>query len=194
MSTRCSKKVIARIADTDIGAMAIKRESVALHLLAQSPLAESVPALITEGTCGPYIIQLQTCLPKARGQCKSFSNVHINFLTKLSKINRANVPVRNTNTWLFVNEAVTSLSAGKLPDAINHIAAYLTNNFASNQVVDCHMTHGDFAPWNIIYRKDSILVYDWENSSQEGFLSMMCFIIFIARQNSSDMAWFGSFT
>lgn len=169
MSPDCSKKVIARIADTDLAAMAIKKESVALRQLAlSSSLYGLVPSFIAEGECGPYMIQLQTCLPKARGQFKSLSNAHINFLSELSKINRTNVPFRNTKTWLFVNEAVTSLSAGKLPDAINHIAAYLTNNCASDQVVDCHMTHGDFAPWNIIYRKDSILVYDWENSHPDG--------------------------
>jgi len=190
MSSDCHKQIVARIGDADITAAAIRRESAALRVLAQSPLADSVPALISEGECGSYVIQLQSCLPKARGQYKTLSNVHISFLSALSRINRISIPIHRTAAWHIVSEAETSPKVGKLPEAIRHIASRLLNNGTADKIVECHMIHGDFASWNIIYQNDSILVYDWEESNPAGFPFHDVFH-FIYRQASLVGPWPG---
>lgn len=191
LSSDCRKQIIARIADTDLAAAAIRQESAALQILAQSPLAGSVPVLIAEGECGPYVVQLQSCLPKVRGQCTTLTNAHIDFLSALSRINRTTVPIHRTGGWNIISEAAGSPKAGKLPEAIRHIISSLLNNSTANRIVECHMTHGDFAPWNIIAEKDRILVYDWEESIPLG-LPFLDVFHFIYRQAALVGPWKGA--
>ncbi len=193
ISSDGSKQIVARIADTDLAVVAIKQESAALRTLAQSPLAGSVPFLIAEGAHGPYFIQLQSCLPKASGQCRTLSNAHIGFLSELTKINRSNVPFGKTKEWAFIDDAATAATVGELPACVSHIVSDLEKSDTAERMVDCYMTHGDFAPWNIIDQKGSILVYDWEDSNPEGFPFHDIFH-FIYRQASLVGPWHGAKT
>jgi hypothetical protein len=191
LSSDCCRQIVARIGDTDLAAAAIRQEAAALHVLAHSPLAGSVPALIAEGEYGPYVIQLQSCLPKVRGQCRTLSNAHIGFLSALSRINRTSVPIHRTAAWHIFIKVATSPEAGKLPEAIRHIASRLANDDTANRIVECHMIHGDFAPWNIICQDGSILAYDWEESNPVGFPFHDVFH-FIYRQASLVGPWQGA--
>ncbi|OPZ15574.1 MAG: hypothetical protein BWZ05_02259 [Bacteroidetes bacterium ADurb.BinA245] len=185
ISSDCNKKVIARIADTDLGTLAIKRESEALKRLAQSSINNLVPSLIAEDKYGPYFIQLQSCFPKSAGQCRKLSNLHIRFLAELSKINRIKTPVNQTAEWKMLSAPL------ELPDTINNMATNLVKNGVAGKIVECHMSHGDFVPWNIICEQNGILVYDWENSNPTGFPFHDVFH-FIYRQAALVGPWPGS--
>ena len=191
LSSDCLKKIVVRIADSDLGNAAIKRESAALHVLSETPLADSVPLLVAEGEYGPYSIQLQSCLPKARGQCRSLSDAHLEFLSALSRINRVNVSIYKTVEWDIVRQASVTSYDGTLPEPIKYVASGLLNIGIGENTVECHMTHGDFVPWNIIRRNDSIYVYDWEDFSLVGFPFFDVFH-FIYRQASLIGPWPGA--
>ena len=190
MSSDCSRKIIARIADTDLARVAIMQESAALRVLAQSPLAGSVPALTAEGKCGSYFIQLQSCLPKVHGQCRTLSNAHIDFLSALSRIGRERVPLHKIAAWSVVSKIANSPKPRELPGAIRHAISSLISIGAAERIVDCHMTHGDFAPWNVTCQNNSLFVYDWEDSNLAGFPFHDVFH-FIYRQASLVGPWPG---
>lgn len=191
ISSDYHEQIVAKMADTDRGSAAIKQESAALRALAQSPLSGSVPALIAEGEYGPYAIQLQSCLPKDYGQRGTLSIEHMRFLSTLSEINRASIPIHGTAAWHVFSDVVNSSGAGRLPEAIIRIASRLQNTGIIDRIVDCHMTHGDFAPWNIICKDNAILAYDWEDSSLSGFPFHDIFH-FIYRHASLVGPWPGS--
>lgn len=192
MSFDGRKRIVAKISDTGLATAAIKLESAALRVLAKSTLAGAVPAFITEGEWGPYFIQLQSCLPKVRGQRKTLSDAHIGFLSTLSKINRRQVQFYRTAVWQMVSEVAVSPIGGKFPDVIRRIASRLVNdNSIASTIVTSHMVHGDFAPWNIFCQNSSILVYDWEACNLNG-LSLHDVFHFIFRQASLIGPWPGS--
>lgn len=185
MSPDCNRKIIVKIADTEPAVAAVNRESASLRILAQSSLAAAVPSVIAEDSFGPYFIQLQTFLNRGSGQYGTLSDAHMNFLSALSHINRESIPIHKTMEWLIISEAKG------LPDAITRIASHIKNVRVANAEIDCHMIHGDFAPWNIITQGDSILVYDWENSNPSGFPFHDIFH-FIYRQASLVGPWKGA--
>jgi len=185
LSSDCNKKIIAKLADTDMAAASIKQETAALRQLAKTPLANVVPSFITEEEFGPYFVQLQSCLPKVASQCSYLSVSHLSFLALLSEINRVSIPINKTMEWNFINDT------DNLPNPINNILSILKRYNNSGDRIDCHMIHGDFAPWNIIVEKSGILVYDWEESVPLGLPFYDAFH-FIYRQATLIGPWKGA--
>jgi uncharacterized protein YggU (UPF0235/DUF167 family) len=185
ISSDYKNKIIAKIADTSTAVAAIKQESSALSRLSQSSLANLVPSLIIEDNFGPYFIQIQTALPKQTMQHAFLSNTHLDFLIKLSQINRHSLPINNTSEWRCINQTLD------YPLPMHNILSKLKRYNFSDKKIDCHMVHGDFVPWNIIYKKDSILVYDWEDSIPLGLPFHDAFH-FIYRQASLVGPWKGA--
>ena len=168
LSADCHSQVVVKIGDTDEASAAIRNESATLSILAQSPLASVVPVLIAEHEWGPYSIQVQSYLPKRSRQCKSLTNAHMDFLSELSHIDRRRLPIHRTKEWRIISELPNSPVRKDVPGSIWHLASRILDCGIGEAPVECHMIHGDFTPWNIIYEDGCIFVYDWEDSSPVG--------------------------
>lgn len=189
---RQGKDVVVKIADTDLGADAIRQESQALQAIATSDISGQTPKLIAEERWYNYYIQLQE---KAVGvsykQTASLTDAHLNFLSKLSTIGRKVIPLRETPVWRDV-EAMAKASCSK---ALSHpiriaLDRVLSDKFANMPVV-CHRTHGDFTPWNIKVNNGKLFVYDWEDSLSDG-LALTDIFHFLYRQASLVGPWLGA--
>ena len=187
----CRNSIVAKIADTPLAADSIKQESTALRALYNSSLAPLVPTLIDEGMYGSYRIQLQSYLPQAGRQYQYLSNAHIKFLSDLSRINRTRIRFYSTTEWPIVKAIAIHRMVDKSIDPIRQIATSLLASGIADIFIDCHMTHGDFSPWNIIYRNNFILAFDWEDSQPLGFPFQDLFH-FIFRQASLVGPWPGA--
>jgi len=190
LSSDCQHKIVARVAETDIAVASLHREVKALKELASTPLSDFVPTLIDIGKLPPYEIQLQSCLPKSNGQYPKLSAAHIRFLSILSEINREDIPFCQLRAWGNVDYALKSSGHNSLPASLQKVITWLQGRDIQ-EIVTCHMIHGDFAPWNIIYRDKSIYVYDWEDSVPNG-VPFEDLFHFIYRQASLVGPWPGA--
>jgi len=186
------KDVVVKIADTELGTEAIKQESKALQAIADSELSGQAPKLIAEGKWCSYYVQLQE---KAVGishkQTSSLTNAHLDFLSKLSTVDRKVTPLKETRIWQNVKALAGAASSKALPQSIRiALEKALSNEFANMPVV-CHRTHGDFAPWNIKVHNGKLFIYDWEDSLPDG-LALTDIFHFLYRQASLVGPWPGA--
>lgn len=186
------KDVVVKIADTELGAEAIKQESQALQMIAASELSGQAPKLIAEGQwCGYYVQLQEKAIGNSRRQIDRLTESHLEFLSKLAMIERKVLPLKETRIWQNVKALAGATSSKAMPQSIRiALEKALSDEFANMPVV-CHRTHGDFAPWNIKVHNGKLFVYDWEDSLSDG-LALTDIFHFLYRQASLVGSWPGA--
>lgn len=153
---RSGRQVLVKIGDTEGGRAAIRREADTLTALLLQEL--QVPGVLGLGRLGAYEVLVQTVLGNG-GVCGCLRAEHLRFLEAMRRINACRIPLKNVPLYVELREALVSDRPGRLQEWLSILSAN------SDVVVDCHLAHGDFAPWNIIYEKGRDLrVFDWEDA------------------------------
>jgi len=184
VAAKRNNDVVVKIADTELGAQAIKQESNALHVVAASSLAGQAPKVIAEGQCGSYCVQLQEeVVGSTRKQIARLTKSHLEFLSKLSTIDRKIMPIKETRTWRNIKALAEATSSKTLPRHIHIALQKVLSDESAGVPVVCHRTHGDFAPWNIKVNNGKLFAYDWEDSLSDG-LALTDIFHFLYRQAS----------
>ena len=186
--------VVVKIADTELGADAVRQESEALQAIASSPLSGHAPRLIAQGSWNRYIVQVQEAISgDGRAQMPHLTGAHFEFLAGLSKMDRTTLPCRETRIWRDLNLWASSQGSLTASSTIGvALKRVLSSEFADLPVL-CHWTHGDFTPWNIRMRGGRLLVYDWEDGESDG-LAYSDLFHFLFRQASLVGPWPGART
>ena len=151
VETENNKKFVVKIADTLEGKKAVNRESEALLFLQSTTIKDFVPNIIYTGKWGGCEIQIQSCLYNASTSGNSFQDGHVELLRKFKEINYHELSVKeilNNNNRLK-------------QQVFNKMSVLLESNLSIKLPV--HLTHGDFAPWNIKKSGKKLFVYDWED-------------------------------
>ena len=184
---------VVKIADSVLASRALKQESEALKIIAASSLADQVPILVIEKRWNSLYIQAQEeILARNNRQVTNVTNSHIDFLSKLSAIERKVMPLKNSSTWKNIKAWVDTSSLGFWPQSMLSAVDKVLSPEYANMLIVCHRTHGDFAPWNIRIKCNGKLnVYDWEDSLSDG-LALTDVFHFLFMQASRIGPWPGS--
>lgn len=191
LAGRYGKDVVVKVADTELGEEAIEQESKALQAIEASDLVGWVPKLVAKGKWDSYTVQIQeAALEGIQRQIPHLTTCHLEFLSRLSRISRQNVRLRDTQVWQALRSWAHTIPLAELSRPLrNVLRTVLSGEFAETQVT-CHCTHGDFAPWNIKLREGRLFVYDWEESLSDG-LALTDLFHFLYRQASLIGPWPG---
>jgi hypothetical protein len=171
---------VVKIADTEAGAQAIRREVDALYSINSGPLRVHIPKLLVEeGTWNNYLIQVQAFVAgNPWRQVKDLTDAHIDFLTKLSYVNRHKVPFTSSALWHKLKQEIANGNVDSLPRPISKSIDTIMKSDLVAAEVPCHRTHGDFTSWNIRFHNGILYAIDWEDSEPEGlpFTDIACFL------------------
>ncbi|MBN1918073.1 MAG: hypothetical protein JW889_09205 [Verrucomicrobia bacterium] len=183
--------VVAKLADTQTGVAALRREATALAALGGTPAASCAPAVLLEGTWCDCTVHVQSCVPSnALRQKPKLNDALVWFLVHLSHIGRVTMAAEKTAAWQRIEQHLLNTNGDNVPPAVARLTRQLTRLEEAERRVVCHRTHGDFTPWNIKWCDDQPFVIDWEESEPAGLeLSDACRFLF--RQASLVGPWPG---
>lgn len=161
--------VIAKIADTKAAETAIRQESDTLQQLARTPLSEQVPEILFQDRyLDGSLIHVQSTLDgDSDMQLHELLDAHFDFLAGLSKMGRHTGSVRRSRLWCIVTERLGRQAGKNRPPSIKAILRWMESAYPDAEAI-FHLTHGDFAPWNVRMAGKKIRVFDWEESSPDG--------------------------
>lgn len=172
--------IVVKLADTEAAAHAIDREDEAIHVMAMSSLVGCAPRPICAGTWGGYRVAAQSIL-RGRASELVLTDEHMAWLGRMSRIEAKQLPLSSSKLW----KATHDLRRGDLADELAELDA-----LDGKMLMACHMTHGDFAPWNLQRRGKLVLAVDWEDADQSGLACTDAFH-FLFRTASSVGPWRG---
>jgi len=184
--------VIVKIADTELGADAIRQEAEALQAIAESSLAGHAPRLIAQGSWNRYVVQIQEAISgDGRAQMPHLTGVHFEFLAGLSRLDRTRIPCRETRIWRDLKLRTAGMPLQPASSTARLALDRVFSPTFADLPVTCHRTHGDFAPWNIKLHRGRLLAYDWADSQSAG-LALSDLFHFLFRQASLVGPWRGA--
>ncbi len=186
------KDVLVRIADTELGADAIRQESRALRAIGASDLSGQVPEMIAEGRWNNYFVQLQEGMSyPAKRQITHLTGSHLVFLSRLSRMDRKLMYFNKTWIWNRLRTWAETNRLADVPCSVRNLLHAILSGDLAGKLVVCHRTHGDFAPWNIKACDGRLFVLDWEDSLPDG-LALTDAFHFLYRQASLVGPWPGA--
>jgi len=168
--------VVAKLADTQAAAAAVRREAEALTALAGTRAAPYVPGLLLEGAWRDCTVQVQRCIPlDVLRQVPKLNAALVRFLVELSHIGRTAMPAHKTAAWQRIERYLQNAGGGTVPAPVVRCAEQIARPEIAERHVVCHRTHGDFVPWNVRWHSGQPFLIDWEESEPSGLaLSDAC--------------------
>ncbi|MBN2320692.1 MAG: phosphotransferase [Acidobacteria bacterium] len=189
---KSGEDVVVRIADSETGLRAVKRESEALRAIHSSGLSRQAPRPLAEGWWNNYYLLAQEGrLTSANRQEGRLTERHLAFLKELSHLSPKILPFNETRLWKELKEWSESDRATDIPLPLGSILNRVLAGDTAGKSLALHRTHGDFAPWNIKIDNDRLFVYDWEESRSDG-LALSDAFHFLFRQASLVGPWPGA--
>lgn len=170
---------VAKIADTEQGKKVIMNETRILDFLQTTELYDNIPHVLGKME-NEYYIQLQTCYKlQAKHEQKELHPITVHFLSKMADLNQG---VRSGK------DVVSSLNLSHmLPNNVEKIKEHCIQI----EQLYTSLCHGDFAPWNIFLRGNSIFVYDWEDATFSSMPSGIDLFHFMFRSRTLLHQWRG---
>jgi len=184
MDSRGNVLGFTKIGETPLAIQRIKRETKILKLIAHSSLliaqkssANSqllsaisirVPELLYEGEIGNGYMLIQSPAPfEGKSGSRYFNDDYANVLRIL--IDNTSVKKKFIESEFYKN-----LKSGidnymiSYRELLKQGLDYLEKNIGDKEIIFT-LSHGDFAPWNMLWSKDrkEVFVYDWESASVE---------------------------
>jgi hypothetical protein len=161
----------AKFADTAAGRKGIERESSVIRMLSILPaMKDSMPKIQLLREWQGHTIQIQTTEGLTSRKCtKKLTLAHLDFLQKLSSIDRCEMFLEQWPTWTKIREWVDE-SASFSPTNMHKLREELkrTERALASVKIPFHRVHGDFAPWHALDGRNGIVVVDWEQSESSG--------------------------
>lgn len=153
-----SDRVILKVACIAEAVSSLQNEVDALRTLSGSSLSRHVPVLVSFSVRGGEATLCQEYRERRRCSASIFSRHVSRFLYDLSCISRSVVRLDD----ILRDEFACLLNDSEVMKGLEPLRAELLRLSAANKQVFLHMSHGDFAPWNVSWTDKGIFVYDWE--------------------------------
>ena len=185
---------IAKVADIEGARKAIARETLALKRLEHfSGLRNAIPRIISNYEWFGHAVQVQTAIGSGRKKYnKSIMKEHLDFLGRLSQIDKMEMPLYNWHHWPKVwnwvnNKKLTSLNN---INTLFSLVEKCANKLKDQKIPFCRI-HGDFTRWNVLFGKNGLSVVDWEQSDPIGLpcYDLVYYLISIPNLDRSKKEW-----
>lgn len=140
------------------GALQLQREANAVEVIQKSaPKTFRTPTILDSSVWKGRSYSLFSVLPKnAQPAPTVWSPIHRGVLDELSA-GAGQITLSSCSWWLRANE---------LSPPWKKICKFIADNEPSGGYL-MGRTHGDFTPWNMKCTRNSVWLFDWENSLQE---------------------------
>jgi len=152
----CSKPTgIIKTAWSQSAKSSLVNEAQALKRMSMTPLCENVPSLLSFVETERQVTLRQEYREKRHGSRREVGAAIKQFLNALAMVD---VGSCSLDQWLSESVTIRHEQAfGRLVEKLKRIAD-------GSVAIDVHRAHGDFAPWNINWSPEGVLVFDWEDS------------------------------
>lgn len=99
---------------------------------------------------------------------EEFTNTHALALEELHKTSQSSYTLKQCVFWHVIRSKLyQEKPTNKKLQLLHSLCIELFNQFDSNERVVLSNAHGDFTPWNLLYKENQLSVYDWELYSSE---------------------------
>jgi len=140
---------------------ALKNEAAALECLAESGLSARVPQLLDYREKDGHAVLRQGYGIRKRTAAWRIERAVEEFLCNLSYIDRQE---RTLKEVLKQEVAIGGIDKYRACSSVHRLLGYLDRLADEGKVLYGHRGHGDFAPWNRVWTRSGLLVFDWEAS------------------------------
>ncbi|HVC44314.1 MAG TPA: hypothetical protein VND20_05810 [Candidatus Binataceae bacterium] len=126
-----------------------------------------VPRLLTAGQWNGYPFSLQSA-PAIRAEAAPdrCAAEYLEIICQLSGIDSARGALDQSSFWRGLTGRIRAVRHPYFRRVLDHAAAWLAERMGQQTIV-CHLSHGDFAPWNVRRLDGKLYVFDWEYASRE---------------------------
>jgi thymidylate kinase len=156
-----------KIALNDLSAANIRNEYTFLRLLSHMPLCGAVIPDVSD--INERVIRVSNVKPAAPGKPRDFGPAHGRFLQCLFNSTAELKSYGDIEVYRETAQRITRLArhprlkeragAPELLYKLKELEAQLS---AGNPMVWTSLAHGDFTPWNVYSKDQTLFVYDWE--------------------------------
>lgn len=157
--------IIIKTATSTQSMASLRNEAAALESLQHTALAQNVPHLLAIDDDGATVSIYQEFRSRTSATPWRQRIAVTEFLGQLSRINRQNRPLAD-----LLGEMRDKISSPTLRADARKMTedawARLESLAGSGTVVWEHRIHGDFAPWNCVFTRQGLFVFDWEESKE----------------------------
>jgi hypothetical protein len=163
----------------------VQNEAQALQKLSQAKFTKaSIPRVLLAEYWNDYYLLLQSG-PTSEDWVPSrdLSAKHLQMLAELNEIDHISVPLQESIWWKSIEERIKTLDemgAAYDADLVRWTLDECAINFGETEV-SFGMKHGDFAPWNLLEKKEELFVLDWEYADNHAPLGSDLFHFVIQR-------------
>ena len=153
----------AKISGSPLARRLLESEASFLSLLAAKPeLRDCVPHLLGSGEVDDRFVLVQSPVSGAPAATQ-LTAVHRKFLRALESSNIKPATATSLVAGLSSRLNAVGNAAGTLGNSLLPVLASLNGCSVPSTYV-----HGDFAPWNLRQRKETLCCYDWEYGRADG--------------------------
>lgn len=174
----------AKIGETPLAIQRIKRETKILKLIAHSSLLIAqkssvnshqlsaisirVPELLYEGEIGNGYMLIQSPAPfEGKSGSRYFNDDYANVLRILIDNTSVKKKFIESEFYKILKSGIDNYMLS-YRELLKQGLDYLEKNIGDKEIIFT-LSHGDFAPWNMVWSKDrkEVFIYDWESASVE---------------------------
>ena len=157
-----------KIGATSFAIERIKHEAKILNELANTLRTSNVfiPRCIFEGELGNTYMMIQTPPPFiGKAAPPDFNELYAKVLNNLTEITKIKKKFQSSE---FVKNLKQKINIYFLPYR-NTLKSglLLLENCLGDKEIYFSISHGDFVPWNMLWKDDQVFLYDWESSCSE---------------------------
>lgn len=155
------RREVIKSGSSDRARAAVKNEAAALRRLADTPLAGSVPGILGFHEDGQQVSLRQEYGRRKAGTGRKVENAVVTFLAGLSEIDGEVKPLARVLDEPAIISGMDQCKSEGVGDVVMRRLRQLAG---SGKEVWGHRSHGDFAPWNCVWTRRGLMVFDWEES------------------------------
>lgn len=162
LDRRGAARAILKIGFNERSDDAITREVDALRAMADLSPGDA-PRLLARGTRAGRAWLAQEVLTGRRGG-DDLGPAHAEFLCRLARLERAERPLDEVPAFRDALGHLATLEPGFDQDWHDEYTrlAHAIESTVDGDLVQVHLAHGDFTPWNLLRRRSGIHAFDWE--------------------------------
>lgn len=182
LSSEAAPLAYVKIGETDLVKKRVKHEADILKRLEGKgltvkgkkddserlkPKAEIIiPECLYDGELGDTYIMVQSASPfEGKSGGTDFDEKYAKVLNELMRETVATKKFNNSGFYVNLKKEIVSYPLS-YRDLLSGSLEYLEKELEGKEVTFA-ISHGDFAPWNMIWNGEKVFIYDWESAVEE---------------------------
>jgi thymidylate kinase len=168
MSSDGKPQACIKIGETPLAIERIKNEAKILKELAISNQlsAISIPKCVYEGEIGNGYLLIQSPAPfDGKSGGKYFNEDYENILHTIINNTSITKKFNESDFYKRLKEGIENYSLS-YKDVLKNGLDHLENALGDKEITFA-LSHGDCAPWNMIWKEKEVFIYDWESANLE---------------------------